>query len=80
MKTTTLVLDEIDCKIFFRLMKKSKEFSKLDEVDKKLLAWVTLNWPKRIESWLEFLSIDYPRNKSVKIDSAKLLDEVMELM
>jgi hypothetical protein len=55
------------------------EFFKLEDSDRKVLAWLKghVN-PKCVMSYIEYISIDYKRRKNVDIDVQRLFKETME--
>lgn len=68
-----LEVEAIERKIFVDLMRNSKEFFKMDEVDKTILAWMVLQTPQRIESWIDYVVLDYDRKKGGRINPKELI-------
>jgi hypothetical protein len=71
-------VDSTERKIFFHLMRNSIEFSKMDDADKNVLAWMVIEMPGKVNSWLEFVAIDYKRRKGIQIDVDKLVREIQQ--
>lgn len=56
------------------------EFFKLDDIDRKVLAWLTKHVkPNSVKSWIEFITQDYKR-RGILIDSERLFNETQESM
>jgi hypothetical protein len=73
-----LMIDRIERKIFFDLMKSSIEFSKVDEIDRNVMAWMVIEAPTKVKSWLDYLASDYKRKKQIQIDPEKLMSEIQQ--
>lgn len=56
---TFLVLDAADYSILDRLLRRCEEFKNLQEIDQKIVVWMLVHAPLRLESWIDFLTSDY---------------------
>ncbi len=54
------------------------EFFKLDSIDRSVLLWTVTNEPGSIQSWIEYVSVDYRKRNSIEINIDKLYKEVTE--
>ena len=55
------------------------EFFKLDEIDRKVFLWLIRHVPqKAILAWVEYISEEYRRKKSVQIDGERMYQEMVE--
>lgn len=80
MKAEFFTLFELNSEMFIELMKKSKDFCKLDEVDQKVLLWTLKKSPNSLRSWIDYVASEYNTKKSIEIDVIKLYDDVKRLM
>lgn len=53
------------------------EFFKLDSTDRKVLFWMMDYNPGSLSAWIEYISKQYARNRSVSIDAELLFNEVI---
>lgn len=53
-----------------------EEFFKLDRIDRKVLFWLLDHAPHAVKSWIDYTAQDYWSTRAVKIDTAKLQQEV----
>ena len=58
-------------------MEQRPEFFKLNEIDRKVLAWLLKQAPQGVKGWVTFIADEYKR-KGVKIDEKRLLEETKE--
>jgi hypothetical protein len=55
------------------------EFFKLDEIDRKVFLWLIGHVPqKSILAWVEYISEEYRRKKSIQIDGNRMYQEMIE--
>ena len=73
------MLDETADRLAIKLVRKSSEFYKLEEEDQNLLLYYLTKKPKRIKSWIDFLTADYQKNKTINVNFSKLYDEIIDL-
>jgi hypothetical protein len=53
------------------------EFFKLDEIDRKVFLWLLDHVPqKSIMAWIEYISEEYRRKRSVQINAERMYSEM----
>jgi len=62
------------------MQEEQSEFFKLDTIDRKVLFWLMDNTPWSVDSWVDHIAGAYRKSGAVKIDSQKLLEEIMVAM
>lgn len=65
------LLDEIDIKVFSQLLRRSSDFEKLNDDDKRILIWFIIKCPRRILSFVDYLGKQYE-----EINAANLFEDV----
>ena len=58
--------------------KEEPEFFKLDTIDREVLLWTLSHAPKSVQSWIEFIAVDYKKRKAIVINKEKLYIEVKQ--
>lgn len=54
----------------------SSELLKLDHIDRKLVAWMVINDPDALPSWIEQAVREYRFRKGIEIDPDELMREI----
>lgn len=52
------------------------ELRKLDNIDRKLVAWMVINDPDALPSWIEQAVREYRHRKNIEIDPERLMREI----
>lgn len=75
-----MILDESDFKILALLIKRSSEFSKLDFSDQKILVWFLIHAPKKVQSWIDYLTDSYAAQRAIALNGVRLYDDIKGLL
>lgn len=75
-----MAFDDFDEMIMIRLRNKSEDFRMLDELDQKVLVWSLCHHPRRVESWIDYITGEYKRIKHVDINKSSLMNLLGEML
>lgn len=52
------------------------EFFKLDSIDQEVLMWILAYTPQNIQSWIDYVSLQYRKRNAVVIDPEKMYMDI----
>ncbi|RAW01747.1 hypothetical protein [Pseudochryseolinea flava] len=71
------MLGYVDFILRRRMENEKLEFFNLDEIDRKVFLWLLDHVPqKSIMAWIEYVSEEYHRTRSVQIDGERMYSEM----
>ncbi len=52
------------------------EFLKLDSIDQDVLMWILAYTPQNVQSWIDYVSLQYKKRKAILIDPDKMYHDI----